>query len=133
MTLFAKYKQTILYLIFGVLSTIVNILTYVFCTRNLNIEFLISNWIAWIVAVLFAYITNKFFVFESKKINIKFLIKELSSFVSCRLLSGIIEMILMYIMISLMSLNDFIVKIITNVVVVILNFIFSKLIIFKNK
>ena len=133
MTLFAKYKQTILYLIFGVLSTIVNILTYVFCTRNLNIEFLISNWIAWIVAVLFAYITNKFFVFESKEINIKFLIKELSSFVSCRLLSGIIEMILMYIMISLMSLNDFIVKIITNVVVVILNFIFSKLIIFKNK
>lgn len=133
MTLFAKYKQTILYLIFGVLSTIVNILTYAFCTRNLNIEFLISNWIAWIVAVLFAYITNKFFVFESKKINIKFLIKELSSFVSCRLLSGIIEMILMYIMISLMSLNDFIVKIITNVVVVILNFIFSKLIIFKNK
>lgn len=133
MTLFAKYKQTILYLIFGVLSTIVNILTYAFCTRNLNIEFLISNWIAWIVAVLFAYITNKFFVFESKEINIKFLIKELSSFVSCRLLSGIIEMILMYTMISLMSLNDFIVKIITNVVVVILNFIFSKLIIFKNK
>ncbi|WP_286316700.1 GtrA family protein [Romboutsia ilealis] len=133
MTLFAKYKQTILYLIFGVLSTIVNILTYIFCTRNLNIEFLISNWIAWIIAVLFAYITNKFFVFESKKTNIKFLIKELSSFVSCRLLSGIIEMILMYIMISLMSLNDFIVKIITNVVVVILNFIFSKLIIFKNK
>ena len=133
MTLFAKYKQTILYLIFGVLSTIVNILTYAFCTRNLNIEFLISNWIAWIVAVLFAYITNKFFVFESKKINIKFLIKELSSFVSCRLLSGIIEMILMYTMIRLMSLNDFIVKIITNVVVVILNFIFSKLIIFKNK
>ncbi|MDY3960514.1 GtrA family protein [Romboutsia timonensis] len=133
MTLFAKYKQTILYLIFGVLSTIVNILTYTFCTRNLNIEFLISNWIAWIVAVLFAYITNKFFVFESKETNIKFLIKELSSFVSCRLLSGIIEMILMYTMISLMSLNDFIVKIITNVVVVILNFIFSKLIIFKNK
>ena len=133
MTLFAKYKQTILYLIFGVLSTIVNILTYAFCTRNLNIEFLISNWIAWIVAVLFAYITNKFFVFESKETNIKFLIKELSSFVSCRLLSGIIEMILMYTMISLMSLNDFIVKIITNVVVVILNFIFSKIIIFKNK
>ena len=131
MIFFKKYKQTILYLIFGVLSTIVNIVTYVVCTRNLNIEFLISNWIAWIVAVLFAYITNKFFVFESKKTNIKFLIKEFSSFVSCRILSGIIDMILMYIMISLMSLNDFIVKIITNIVVVILNFIFSKLIIFK--
>ena len=131
MLFFKNYKQTILYLIFGVLSTIVNIVTYVVCTRNLNIEFLISNWIAWIAAVLFAYITNKFFVFESKKTNIKFLIKEFSSFVSCRILSGITEMILMYIMISLMSLNDFIVKIITNIVVVILNFIFSKLIIFK--
>ena len=131
MIFFKKYKQTILYLIFGVLSTVVNIVTYVVCTRNLNIEFLISNWIAWIAAVLFAYITNKFCVFESKKTNIKFLIKEFSSFVSCRILSGIIEMILMYIMISLMSLNDFIVKIITNIVVVILNFIFSKLIIFK--
>ena len=133
MTLFAKYKQTILYLIFGILSTIVNILTYAFCTRDLNIEFLISNWIAWIAAVLFAYITNKFFVFESKETNTKFLIKELSSFVSCRIVSGVIEMVLMYIMIGLMSLNDFIVKIITNVVVVILNFIFSKLIIFKHK
>ena len=71
MIFFKKYKQTILYLIFGVLSTIVNIVTYVVCTRNLNIEFLISNWIAWIAAVLFAYITNKFFVFESKKTNIK--------------------------------------------------------------
>lgn len=131
MILFAKYKQTILYLTFGVLSTIVNIVTYVVCTRNLKIEFLISNWIAWIVAVLFSYITNKFFVFESKETNIKFLIKEFASFLSCRILSGITEMILMYIMISLMSLNDFIVKIISNVVVVILNFIFSKLIIFK--
>lgn len=133
MELLSKYKQTILYLVFGVLSTIVNIATYAFCTRYLNIEFLISNWIAWIAAVLFAYITNKFFVFKSKEINIKFLIKELSSFVSCRIVSGVIEMILMYIMISIMSLNDFIVKIITNVVVVVLNFIFSKLIIFKNK
>lgn len=133
MKLFAKYKETIMYLIFGILSTIVNIVTYVVCTRNLNIEFLISNWIAWIVAVLFAYITNKFFVFESKETSIKFLIKEFSSFVSCRILSGIVEMALMYIMISIMSLNDFLVKIITNVVVVILNFIFSKLIIFKNK
>lgn len=128
-----KYKESIFYLIFGGLTFITNIITYTLCTRILNIDILISNCIAWIISVLFAYVTNKFFVFESKKINIKFLIKELSSFVSCRLLSGIIEMILMYTMISLMSLNDFIVKIITNVVVVILNFIFSKLIIFKNK
>lgn len=133
MTFFQKYKETILYLFFGVLSTIVNIGTYLFFTRMLNVEFLISNCIAWLAAVLFAYVTNKFFVFESKKTDIKFLIKELGTFISCRITSGLIEMILMYIMIDFILINDFVVKIITNIVVIILNFIFSKLIIFKNK
>lgn len=133
MILFTKYKETIYYLVFGVLSTIVNIGVYILCTRTLNIDFIISNWIAWIAAVIFAYITNKFWVFESKKIQIKFLIKEFLSFVSCRIVSGIIEMFLMYVMISILSINDFVVKITTNIVVVILNFIFSKLIIFKEK
>lgn len=132
MELIRKYKETILYLVFGVLSTIVNIATYAFCSRILNINFMISNIIAWFAAVIFAYITNKLFVFESKNTNIKFILKELTSFMSCRILSGTIELILMYIMINFMLINDFIVKIITNIVVVVLNFIFSKLIIFKN-
>ena len=131
--LIKKYKETISYLIFGILSTIVNIATYVFFSRIIKINFIISNIIAWFVAVIFAYITNKFFVFESKNINIKFILKEITSFMSLRILSGLTELILMYIMINLMLINDFIVKIITNIVVVILNFIFSKLIIFKNK
>ena len=128
-----KYKETISYLIFGILSTIVNIATYVFFSRIIKINFMVSNIIAWFVAVIFAYITNKFFVFESKDINIKFILKEITSFMSLRILSGLTELILMYIMINIMLINDFIVKIITNIVVVILNFIFSKLIIFKNK
>lgn len=128
-----EYKETISYLIFGILSTIVNIATYVFFSRIIKINFMISNIIAWFVAVIFAYITNKFFVFESKNINIKFILKEITSFMSLRILSGLTELILMYIMINIMLINDFIVKIITNIVVVILNFIFSKLIIFKNK
>lgn len=132
MTLFEKYKETILYLVFGVLSTIVNIVTYLFFTRIIKLDVLVANSIAWLVAVLFAYITNKFFVFESKETNFKFLIKEFTSFASCRILSGVTEMGLMYVMIDLMAINDFIVKITTNVVVVVLNFIFSKLIIFKS-
>ena len=128
-----EYKETISYLIFGILSTIVNIATYAFFSRIIKINFMISNIIAWFVAVIFAYITNKFFVFESKDINIKFILKEITSFMSLRIVSGLTELILMYIMINIMLINDFIVKIITNIVVVILNFIFSKLIIFKNK
>ena len=117
---------------YDITKFIVNIATYAFCSRILNINFMISNIIAWFAAVIFAYITNKLFVFESKNTNIKFILKELTSFMSCRILSGTIELILMYIMINFMFINDFIVKIITNIVVVVLNFIFSKLIIFKN-
>ena len=132
MTLFQRYRETILYLVFGVLSTIVNIVTYLFFTRVIKLNVLVANSIAWLLAVLFAYITNKFFVFESKETNLRFLTKEFTSFASCRIFSGAIEMGLMYVMIDLMSINDFIVKITTNVIVVVLNFIFSKLIIFKN-
>ncbi|WP_242825897.1 GtrA family protein [Metaclostridioides mangenotii] len=102
-------------------------------TSVLGINYYISNIIAWLVAVIFAYITNKFYVFESKSIEYKYVIKELLSFMSCRVLSGVIELILMFVMQNLLLINDFIVKIITNIVVVILNFIFSKLIVFKNE
>ncbi len=133
MEIFQKYKETILYLIFGVLTTLINIATYAFCTRILDVNYYISNIIAWFVAVLFAYITNKFYVFESKSIEYKYVIKEMLSFMSCRVLSGVIELVLMFVMLNLLLINDFIVKVITNIVVIIINFILSKLIVFKNK
>ncbi|MDB2106224.1 GtrA family protein [Clostridium paraputrificum] len=127
-----KYKETILYLIFGVLSTVVNIVTYVFFSMVVGLNYLVANLIAWIIAVFFAYITNKFWVFGSKEIKFNYLLKEVSSFVGCRLFSGGIEMLIMFVMISVLNINDFVVKIITNVIVVILNYIFSKLLIFRN-
>lgn len=133
MEMFQKYKETVLYLVFGVLSTLINIGTYAFCTRVLGINYYISNIIAWLVAVIFAYITNKFYVFESKSIEYKYVIKEMLSFMSCRVLSGVIELVLMFVMLNLLLINDFIVKVITNIVVIIINFILSKLIVFKNK
>lgn len=131
MYIFQKHKETILYLIFGVLSTIVNIATYLFFTRVLKFEFIIANIIAWIVAVIFAYITNKFFVFESKSIDPKFILKEFTSFASCRIFSGGLELVIMYVMIDMLLLNDVLVKVVTNVIVIVLNYIFSKLIIFS--
>lgn len=127
-----KYKETILYLIFGVLSTVANIVTYVFFGRVVGLNYLVANLIAWIMAVFFAYITNKFWVFGSKEIKFNYVLKEISSFVGCRLFSGGIEMLIMFIMISVLNINDFVVKIVTNVIVVILNYIFSKLVIFRN-
>lgn len=128
-----KYKEGILYLFFGVLSTIVNLGTYFIATRAFGINYLVSNVIAWFFAVIFAYVTNKFFVFEVKNVEIKFLIKEFLSFINCRIVSGVTEIVLIYLMVEILCINDFIVKIITNIVVVVLNFIFSKLIIFKKK
>ncbi|UWD49986.1 GtrA family protein [Clostridioides difficile] len=129
--IFKRHKETILYLFFGAFTTLVNIVSYLFFTRVISFNFMIANAFAWIIAVLFAYVTNKFFVFESKKVEIKFLFKEFLSFVGFRLLSGIIEMVIMYIMIDLLFVNDIIVKVFTNVVVIVLNYLFSKMIIFR--
>ncbi|MCP8364857.1 GtrA family protein [Clostridioides difficile] len=126
-----KHRETILYLFFGAFTTLVNIVSYLFFTRVILFNFMVANALAWILAVLFAYVTNKFFVFESKRIEIEFVFKEFLSFVSFRLLSGVVEMLIMYIMIDLLFLNDVIVKVFTNIVVIVLNYLFSKMIIFK--
>ncbi|HBF4428395.1 GtrA family protein [Clostridioides difficile] len=128
-----KHKETILYLFFGAFTTLVNIVSYLFFTRVILFNFMVANALAWILAVLFAYVTNKFFVFESKRIEIEFLFKEFLSFVSFRLLSGVVEMLIMYVMIDLLFVNDVIVKVFTNIVVIVLNYLFSKMIIFKEK
>lgn len=126
-----KHRETILYLFFGAFTTLVNIVSYLFFTRVILFNFMVANALAWILAVLFAYVTNKFFVFESKRIEIRFVFKEFLSFVSFRLLSVVVEMLIMYVMIDLLFVNDVIVKIFTNIVVIVLNYLFSKMIIFK--
>ncbi|MDB8804741.1 GtrA family protein [Romboutsia sp. 1001216sp1] len=133
MDILKKYRESIMYLVFGGLTVGVNIATYIGLTRIIELNYMVANIIAWIVAVIFAYITNKFFVFESNNTELKFLIKEFTSFVSCRLLSGVMEMILMYVMIDTMGINDFITKIFTNILVIVLNYVLSKVIIFKKK
>ncbi|MCC0674004.1 GtrA family protein [Clostridioides sp. ES-S-0145-01] len=126
-----KHKETILYLFFGAFTTLVNIVSYLFFTRVISFDFMVANALAWILAVLFAYVTNKFFVFESRRVELMFLFKEFLSFVSFRLISGIIEMVIMYLMVDLLFVNDLIVKIFTNIVVIVLNYLFSKMIIFR--
>ena len=126
-----KFKETFLYVFFGVLTTVVNIGIYFIFTRIFRIDYFTSNTVALIISILFAYITNKFFVFKSKSIEKILLIKEFISFISCRLLSGIVEIIIMLLMINILGINDFVVKIISNIIVIILNFIFSKYIVFR--
>lgn len=126
-----KYKEVVLYCIFGGLTTVINIITYFMLSRFFNINYLISNIFAWILSVLFAYVTNKIFVFRSKNTEFKYVIKELLAFIGCRLFSGLLDIGIMYIFVDIFKFNDFIIKIIANIIVIILNYVFSKVMIFK--
>ena len=129
--LYNKYKEILMYLIFGVLTTVVNIVSYFLLARILHIDTVVSTVIALILSILFAYITNKIFVFESKTNTAKELLKEIISFFGCRAFTGILDVAFMYITVDVFDLNDMIMKIISNIVVIIVNYVFSKLIIFK--
>jgi len=125
-------KETISYLIFGVLTTIVNYVVFEIC-QFAKIHYLIGTGIAWVLAVMFAYITNKLFVFESKSWKKEVIVKELTSFVACRAISGLFDLGFMALAVELLSMNKSIAKLVSNVFVVIANYIFSKLFIFKKQ
>lgn len=145
--LILKYKELIVYVIFGGLTTVVNLVVFTLSGMALGDErYLVSNVIAWFAAVIFAYITNKLWVFESKSWSIKVLLKEIPSFFAARVLSFLIEEFGLYVFVDLLSFNEIslkilsfeiggelIAKVILAVIVVILNYVFSKLVIFKKK
>ena len=124
-------KETILYVIFGILTTIVNLIAYYLFSNIININYLISNAIAWMISVVFAYITNKFFVFNSSYINKDVIIEEFIKFMNCRLISGLSEVVLLFLFVDLLLMNDIVAKLIIGVLVALINFIFSKVFIFK--
>lgn len=128
--LLLKYKEVIMYLIFGVLTTVVNIVVYYMMADMLQIHYMISNIVAWFLSVLFAYVTNRKYVFESKSNEF---IKEMISFFGARLATGIMDMVFMWIFVGLHILPDFIAKVITNVFVIVANYILSKLVVFKGE
>lgn len=131
--LLVKYKSIISYVIFGVLTTVVNVAIYHISNNSLMLSNIVSTCIAWIVAVTFAFVTNKLFVFESKGWSINKVVKEIVSFYTCRLGTGAIELFCMYFLVDMMNFNGTVMKFCTNFVVIILNFVFSKLFVFKNK
>ena len=126
-----KYKSFIAYVVFGVLTTLVNIVVYNGCYNQFGMSNTVSNVLAWIMAVAFAYVTNKIWVFESKSWKLTVLKREVPSFVSCRLATGVMDLIIMFISVDIFGLHAMLMKTLSNVLVIILNYIFSKLIIFK--
>lgn len=143
--LFSKYREAILYIVFGALTTVVNFVVFKACNMAVGEKFyLISNVIAWLASVIFAYVTNKLFVFESKSWEPKVLLREIPSFAGARVLSLGIEELGLWLLVDICRMENInwriltfdiegsmIAKLILAVVVVILNYIFSKLVIFR--
>ena len=151
--MFKKYvnRETVSYLIFGVLTTVVSLVTYklftdIFLQLTGSKMVYLSTVLSWVIAVTFAYITNRIFVFRSQNTDLHAVLKEISAFFGARVLSLGFEEAWMWLTVDLLRFGeksidipftaitldgDFICKIIAQFVVVVLNYIFSKLFIFK--
>lgn len=129
--LWDKYKHVFFYLVFGALTTVVNIAAYHICYEIWRVPNVPSNIIAWVLAVAVAYITNKLWVFDSKSFAPQTLLPELWKFVSCRLATGVMDTAIMWVGVDLLRGPGTPIKLGANVLVVVFNYIFSKWIIFK--
>ena len=131
--LMIKYKGLIFYAVFGVLTTVINIVTYAVCYKYLGIANVPSTIIAWLVAVLFAFFTNKLYVFDSKSMESKTVVSELIKFMLARLATGGVDLLIMYYGVDVMHGPEIILKVASNIIVIILNYVLSKLVVFKKQ
>ncbi len=133
LNLYKKYKEIINYLIVGVLTTVISLLVYYICVYtflnpNNKLELQIANVLSWIAGVTFAYFTNRKYVFESTNKN---KLKEATSFVSSRITTLLLDMLIMWLGVTVLKFNDKIVKLISQVLVIVGNYVLSKLFVFK--
>lgn len=133
LNLYQKYREVILYILFGGLTTLINLLVYNTMYYYIESSNLLSTIVAWILSVLTAFLTNKQIVFRSSSWNLEILWKEGVKFFECRIGTGILEFIFMYITVDILRWSGFIMKLIVNVIVIILNYVASKRIIFVKK
>lgn len=131
--LLEKYQDIICYLFFGGCTTIVNVVVYWVLAHPLECGTLPSTIAAWAVAVTFAYLTNRKWVFHSQSKDIGGILKEIISFFLCRIVTGIIDWSSMWIFVDLIGIHDVVMKFLANMIVIILNFLASKCIIFRQK
>lgn len=130
--IFTQYKEIIVYLFFGGLTTVVNLAVYYPLYNIAGISGTVSTVIAWAVAVLFAFFTNKPFVFESHDWSKAVVLPEFAKFVGCRIGSGVLETVFIALTVDILKLNGNIMKVIISVAVVLINYVGSKLL-FKKK
>lgn len=128
---YKKYKEVLLYLFFGGLTTVISIGSYAFFDVSMHIDPMIANVFSWILAVLFAYVTNRIWVFNNVAEDLKGIIQEIISFFGGRVATLLMEEAILYVGIKLLGMNSILIKVLAQVLVVIANYIISKLFVFK--
>ena len=131
--LLRRHREIVSYVFWGVMTTAVNYVSYLLLTEGLQVHYLAGTVVAWVLSVLFAYFVNKLFVFQSKDWAWRVALRELWQMVAARLFSLGLEMAIMWFFVDTLSCNHLLVKLAANVVVVIVNYVLSKFIIFKRK
>ena len=130
---YKKYKELLLYLFFGGLSFIVSIATYALFNVGMNINELIANVLSWIIKVMFAFLTNRVWVFQSTTNGVAEFVKQMLVFYSGRVITLVVEEVILLVFITWLGFNSMLIKVIAQVIVILLNYVISKLVVFRKK
>ena len=130
---YKKYKEMLLYLFFGGLSFIVSIATYACFNVGMGINELIANILSWIITVMFAFLTNRVWVFQAPTHTITEFLRQMLSFFGGRVVTLVIEEIILLVFITWLGFNSMVVKVIAQVIVIVLNYVISKFWVFTDK
>lgn len=131
--LFTRYREMILYVFFGGLTTLLNIAAYWALTRLFPLSVSAATALAWVISVLFAYVTNRIWVFQSKQHTAAGILKEAGAFFLARAATGLMDVGIMALFVDHLHWSDLPVKLASNVLVIILNYVFSKLLVFRKE
>ena len=129
----AKYRELILYVVFGVLTTLVNWVSYWLLADLLHVDYMAATFIAQVLSILFAYVTNRRWVFESKVRGVKGVALEMAKFFGARGASLVLDLAAMYLGVTLLRIDDKLMKLISNGIIIAANYVFSKLFVFKKQ
>lgn len=126
-----QYREALAYIFWGFVTTLVNYAAYFACTKLLSIHYIVSNVIAWVIAVVFAYLVNKVFVFGAKDWSRGKLIREIWQFTAARVFSGVVETGMLWVLVDIMGYRDSVIKIIAGIFVIVVNYVVSKWVVFR--
>lgn len=131
--LYKKHEEGFNYLIFGFLAFVLNYILYFLFADALSMHYMAATVLSWVLTVVFAYWTNRTFVFKSRNKDISAIVKEFISFIGARVATEVLEIVLMYVMVDLLAINDKISKLVCQTIVILANYVLSKIWIFKDK